>query len=196
MKTCSKCKENIDLSNFCNNKAQKDGLNSECRQCSQDRKNNFYKTKEGVAERIYNSQKLKSKRRGHIPPEYTKSELMTWLFKEPTFHILYDEWVASGYEKKLKPSIDRKNDYIHYRFNNIQVMTWDQNSKKNYADRKSGKNNKKNKAVLQYTRKNVFIKEYHSGREAERQTGATHIPEALNGKYTHSGGFIWKHKEQ
>ncbi len=193
-KKCSKCKRKKDLSLFCRAARNKDGLSGECKKCRNDRKNEYYKTKKGVVDRIYGAQKQTSKKRKHRPPEYTKEDLKDWMFSQTIFHELYGEWAQSGYKKNLKPSVDRKNDYIHYCFTNIQLMTWQQNNDKHYTDRKSGKNNKKNRAVIQYSRDNEFMAEYHSIREAERQTGVRHIGEVLKGRYSHAGGYMWRYK--
>lgn len=55
------------------------------------------------------------------------------------------------------------------------------------------------KPVLQYTKDMMFIAEYPSAKEAERQTGIKHdgIGGCCNGKYGFktAGGYIWKYKE-
>ena len=42
----------------------------------------------------------------------------------------------------LAPSIDRKDDYKPYTFDNIQLTTWQQNKAKGHEDCKNGINNK------------------------------------------------------
>ena len=90
----------------------------------------YNRTKKGVLGTIWRSQKHNSKERGHRPPEYTRVELKDWLYSQPKFHELYNEWKLSGYKDRLKPSIDRKLDSVHYCFGNIQLMTWDENRAK------------------------------------------------------------------
>lgn len=55
------------------------------------------------------------------------------------------------------------------------------------------------KPVLQYTKYMMFVAEYPSTKEAERQTGIKHyrICACCNGKYgfKSAGGYIWKYKE-
>ena len=57
-------------------------------------------------------------------------------------------------------------------------------------------NLKLSKAVLQYTKDEVFIKEYPSAAEVERETGINHSNVALccMGKRKTAGGYIWKFK--
>ena len=51
------------------------------------------------------------------------------------------------------------------------------------------------KSVKQYTKDGIFIAEYESVSEAERQTGICHssISEYCNGKRKSAGGYIWKY---
>ena len=51
------------------------------------------------------------------------------------------------------------------------------------------------KAVKQYTKDGIFIAEYKSVSEAERQTGIYHssISEYCNGKRKSAGGYIWQY---
>lgn len=46
MKTCSRCKETKDRSDFFKNKAKKDGLSYYCKVCSKDYGNEYYKISE------------------------------------------------------------------------------------------------------------------------------------------------------
>ena len=52
------------------------------------------------------------------------------------------------------------------------------------------------KQVLQYTKDDIFIKEYISIRDAHRETGIAFqsIGKCANGKLPTAGGFIWKHR--
>jgi hypothetical protein len=66
-----------------------------------------------------------------------KGEETEKLFKSRTkrgknnFYELYNNWIDSGYKKSDKPSVDRIDDYKGYSFDNIQLMTWKENNKKN-----------------------------------------------------------------
>ena len=189
-KKCITCNVIQDKSYFRNK-------HNQCIECEKKQNEKYYKTKKGLITKIYNSQKQSSKRRGHIMPEYTRKELQAWLFAQTLFHKLYSEWKNSGFEKKLIPSVDRKDDNIHYHMSNIQLMTWEKNSNKAHDDFKSGKLFNKQTPVIQLTMKNEFIAEYISQAEASRQTGINRskITLCCQNKRIKSGGYKWKYKE-
>ena len=188
-KICTGCLKSKDLVDF-SRKA------SECKNCCAIRAVIYQRTKKGLIINIYNRQRSNSKQRGHRSPEYTRQEFEEWLFSQELFHTLYNEWKMSDYKTRLVPSVDRLNDYVHYCFGNIQLMTWGENKDKGYLDRVSGKNNKANKTVLQYDMSMNFIAEYHSTNEASRVTniGRGNIGNVCNGKRKSAGKFIWRFK--
>lgn len=197
-KTCTKCGKKKSKKKFYNSKSNKDGLYYWCRKCVLEVRKEYYRTKSGLITHVYATQKRSSKIRGDSPPEYTKEEFLEWLISQKKFHKLYNNWVKSGYEKNLSPSVDRLNDYKGYSFDNIQVLTWQENMAKGHKDAKEGVNNKQNKIVLQFTKDGEFVSQYHSGMEAERQTGINngYISNVCLGKLKCAGGFLWKHKKR
>ena len=64
--------------------------------------------------------------------------------------------------------------------------------------KKTGAINGKKRAIpiLQFTKEGMFIKEWQSASEAERQLGISHssIDACLKGILKHAGGFVWKYK--
>ena len=62
---------------------------------------------------------------------------------------------------------------------------------------KSRINKGNGKSILQYTLDMVFVAEYPSAAEAERQTGIfnTAILQCCKGRYKQAGGYIWKYKD-
>jgi hypothetical protein len=161
----------------------------------------YHRTKKGLLTLIYTSQKGNSKRRGHKEPEYTKDELRDWLFSQSLFQELFNNWVNSGYKKELKPSVDRIDDNIHYRLDNIRLTTWEDNDNKQNNKRKKGEVDNKvfsPKVVCQYDKENKFIKEYSSLTEAYEQTQIQRqdIGSVCLGKRKTAGGFIWKYKKE
>jgi hypothetical protein len=194
MKKCNRCKKIKPIE--CFNLNTRDGFQRECVECCNTRLRETRRTKNGLISQIYRSQKKGSIKRGYPLPLYSKEELIEWANSQSSFNILYNNWVKSGYNKNLTPSIDRINDYKSYTFDNIQLITWEENINKAHADRINGINNKTSKAVLQYSLNEDFIKEYHSLAEAERQTGvfATTITQVCLNKYKQSGGYIWRYK--
>lgn len=156
----------------------------------------YVRTKKGVVTKIYSGQSRSSKVRGDLSQNYSKEEFKGWLFSQKNWDGLYNNWVESGYQKDLKPSVDRKDDYLPYTLNNIQLMTWKENRMKYYRDAKNGKNNKQNKVVIQYDLDGNAIKEYYSASQASRELGinVSHIGEVCRGGRKTSGGFKWKYK--
>jgi len=157
----------------------------------------YQKTKKGIVTVIYNSQKQSSKRRGHPMPSYTLKELRQWMYSQKEFHELYDQWKASGYDRWLKPSCDRLDDYKPYTLDNLRVVTWKDNNRRSHRDMKNGVNNKQSKTVLQFTLNGEFVAEYYSMHNAERLTGILEggISNVCRGVRKTAGGFIWKFKE-
>jgi len=154
----------------------------------------YIKTKKGVVSTIYFGQKGTSKRRGHRPPEYSRESLQGWLFSQALFHELYEEWKQSGYMKRLKPSIDRKYDDIHYCMSNIQLMTWGENQDKSYKHHKEGIKKYDQKEVAQYSIGGELLHIYHSVNQAARENGIkqANISKVCVGTRKTTGGFVWK----
>lgn len=199
MPVCIRCDIDQDITNFCKSKAFKTGYQSRCKACLKIARS----TKDAVIYQLYASQKHNSKRRNHIaPPNYTKEQFHDWCMNQKVFHTLYDAWVASGYVKYLKPSGNRLDDYKPYTLDNLELVTFYDNERKGHDDRINGKNNKASSAVSQYDKAGKHIKDYHSIREAMRQTGINvgtihQLVEYNAGRgnaprYT-AGGFIWKY---
>ncbi|RLA59329.1 MAG: hypothetical protein DRQ78_10755 [Epsilonproteobacteria bacterium] len=195
-KICITCDESKALVEYNMANHYKNGINNECKACNKIRTNEYAKSKKGITSTIYRTQKRNSKQRGHLFPTYTKEELREWLFAQPKFHILYDNWKRLDYQKEYKPSVDRKDDYIGYTMANIQLMTFRENCEKSYLDRIEGRNNKINQEVHQYTISNMFVASYHSQTEAERVTGISqaNISAVCLGKRKKAGGYKWSYK--
>jgi len=145
----------------------------------------YRRTKLGVYTAIFGQQRKKSKQRGHKPPEYTKVELVDWM-KIHGFDGLYDTWVKSGYQTGLKPSIDRLDDSIGYKFGNISLVTWGENDKNNHHN--LGKE-------VQQIKDGVVIATFNSTYEAERATGILHtgIGQVALGRQEHAGNYQWEY---
>jgi len=128
----------------------------------------------GMIYRMYSHQIKSSERRNHLKPNYTRESLHQWMVSQIEFKILYLDWATNNFNVNLKPSCDRLNDYLPYTFDNIRLVTWDENNKKAHQDRRNGINNKHSIAVIGTNIKTGEVKEFHSTMEAERQTGADH----------------------
>ncbi len=192
--TCSICGEKKHSSLFGKRADRVKEVRSACKKCSVIQQRNYNRTVEGLIRSMYHRQKASSKRRGHIPPAYTKKELYTWVLLQSNFEKLYVAWELSGYEKDLVPSCDREDDYLPYTLANIELKTWKENNEKGKKDKISGKNRKCLTAVRQYTLEGIFLQEFYSITEASRVTGIGRktIERCSNGTQISGKGFIWK----
>lgn len=152
-----------------------------------------------LIKRLYNAQKSSSKKRGHIPPEYTCDELIEWIEKDnkELFDNMYDNWVKNDFISELKPSIDRIHNNIHYKFSNIQLTTWGENNKKGHLDSIKGYINtgKEKKPVYKICQLGVTICLYPSINIASRDTNIdeSSIIRCCNGKSQTAGDFVWRY---
>lgn len=197
---CKECHNDLPLDCFTFNKAvrSRGGIDYLCKECKRIKREKYYKSKEGVIQTIYDSQKLSSKRRNHIQPIYSKDELYEWLDSNPLFHTLYQEWVDSGYERDNKPSVDRINDFEPYTLENIRLCKFRENYRKSHLDRINGTSTSGLvcRAVIQLSLDGECIREYHSVTEAERQLNLSHqnIVKVCQGKRKSCGGYRWIYK--
>ena len=194
-KICSHCKEEKDFSFFSSNKRNPDGKQNECKQCNKDKLNKKIRTKDGFVSFTYKVQKQSSRKRGHRLPEYTEDELYEWLYSQTLFHELFSEWKLSGYNKWLKPSVDRKYNDIHYCINNIQLMTWQENDNKERVKEKAG-DSKRCKSISQYTIDGIFINSFKSAKIASNTTGINYgnIKGCASNLKPNAGGFVWVYR--
>ena len=156
--------------------------------------NNKYKTKKsyqytpkGVLNIIYRNQLLRQKRKG-IKVDYTYEEFKQKYLFDSKFLKLYKQWVLSNYDTNKKTSFDRIDSKKEYSFDNLQVVTWEENNKKGRQEKK--------KAVDKYDINNNFLKSYNSISDASKDVGVykSNISACCKGKTKTSGGFIWKYK--
>ena len=105
------------------------------------------------------------------------------------FNRLFKEWENAGYDKQLKPSIDRISNKKEYTIDNIQWLTWAENRYKQTMERRS----RKGKVAQILGDKTVKV--FASQREAVRETGLSQsqMSKVLNNKGITCGGYKWKY---
>ena len=151
----------------------------------------YHRTYKGVTWRTYSSQKCSAKTRNHHPPTYTLHHLQDWCFSQPIFYKLYNNWVKSGYQRKMKPSVDRIDCLKSYTLDNIQLMTFHENMVKGRKEWRHTIGGHK-KGVACENPKNNIIAIFISREEAARWLKTSHsaIKIAIKHK-TRSKGYYW-----
>lgn len=156
MKECFKCHKTKQLADFYKHPSTKDGYFNKCKECSkQDTQANYSKNRSHYREYDKMRHRLDINRillfkyygiRARSELEYyhshkntvtgmpylSKKQFMQWAEENmDKFMELYAVWAASGYSKKLAPSIDRINSKLGYTKDNLQWLTHSENSSKN-----------------------------------------------------------------
>jgi len=173
----------------------KHGLRNDCKTCNNSKRLINSRTIIGTISTIYSAQRYSSKKRNHIPPNYSKAEFVEWALSQSNFKSLYLNWVKSDYDKWLKPSADRQDSNKPYTLDNLRLMTWKENSDLGHADSKNGVLIIQHASVIQSTIEGKFIAKYYSMASAFRITGAPHggICQCCKGTLQTSGGFKWEY---
>ncbi len=159
------------------------------------------RTKLQIISKIYSAQKSTSKHRGHAEPKYTLDELTNYCMNNIEFHTIYDLWTENNQQDKyMIPSIDRLDNNEGYSFENIQIVTFEQNCINAWMDTRSKKLynptllNGGHKEIIQIDLDLNIVNEYISLAEACRQNiDFIHqgISDCLNNKRTLYKGFFW-----
>ena len=141
-KQCAKCGIVKSTEFFPKYPRSKDGFYSYCKDCEKKIKAEYNlkrkRTFMGVSGKIYNHQRYNSKKRGHALPNYTLEEFRVWFKEQPNFQMLWDNWVASDYDRWKKPSCDRNKSKLPYTFDNLTLMTWKENADNANQEMKKG----------------------------------------------------------
>jgi len=191
-KQCSSCNKIKTIDNFSIRKHRNNSINNVCKQCLNEKCKDKQKTKDGLIAVIYSTQLASSRVRGHDKPEWNLDELRSWLCNDWLFDMLYNNWKNTGYKKDLKPSIDRIDDDVGYKYSNVRLVTWFDNRHNQYKGVY-----KIIKSVKQYDLCGKFIKKYDSITLAAKLTNSIIGKISSCCKYqrdTHNN-FIWRYSE-
>lgn len=182
MKICSRCQEPLPIIYFSKDRGTSSGLNNWCKSCCAIVFRKWSKSEIGLIRGIYKHQKRSSRDRGHLPPTYTLEELIDWMLSQPNFEELYRGWIKSKYNKWKAPSVDRLNDDLGYSFDNIRLVSFEEN-KKAYDNKKiNGEVICDLKPISVYNCLGFKLASYYSLNELKRQTGIeiTYISKLIN----------------
>lgn len=191
MKTCSTCDISKPLADFHSGKHA-------CKHCTAIYDREKARTPAGLVRRIYNNQRMTTRKMGRPLPTYTYEQLCLWLDAQPEFHRLYHLWVAGGYKKDDSPSIDRKDNHKSYCLGNIQVVSWRQNLLNQKAQNITGKYlHTGSKAINQLDLDGNFIARFESIGLALRhikgnRVGTSNVAAVADGKWVSAYGFKWE----
>ena len=195
-KKCSKCEVNKDLKDYSDKKGGILGKDSLCKICKNKASIRYKRTKRGLLLKIYSSQCTSSRKRGILLPEYSKEDFVEKFINDAVFVDLYDQWKKKEYSRWFTPSFDRGCDYSRYSFENINIMTWKENSEKASRQRRSGYSTpgERNIPVRQLDMDNNIINEFVSLNEAGRETklNTGNIWQVIKGRKKTTGGFKWE----
>lgn len=151
------------------------------------------------AKRKYSEMKSRVKRKNFNEIQFTINEFLQWIMNNDNYKKIYSNYADNNKNRKLCPSIDRKDDYKTYSFDNIRLVTWEENKDKYNSDRLVGKNTKQSKPVISICISTGKKNEYHSAHYASQQTKIdrasinrscrTNSKNPIN--KSRSGSFIW-----
>lgn len=89
----------------------------------------YMKTYKGTTARMHNHMKHRNLDREREAPDFTLAEFRDWFIEKEGMKI-FDKWVTSGYNRHMRPSIDRLDPLKGYVFSNMQIITYAQNIRK------------------------------------------------------------------
>ena len=188
---CKICKEDKPVQEFY--KSNK----SSCKECvkirnrSQDHTAKD-RTEKGVVRVLFKTMKRHQRLRGHGELPFTKQDFIIWL-ENTNFKTLYNKWVKAVYEKDLKPSVDRLDDFHGYSFENMRLVTWKDNHEHQICDILEGKgtSGKRCKSLGKFNKEGELLSTYVSYQDVRRKEGyCVHYP--VKNKRPCKKGYLWK----
>lgn len=150
---------------------------------------NFRFSPKGCLAASYDRQKTRGYQFEHLSPTYTRHEFYQRFLNDETYLRLYTEWKESGYQKRLRPSVDRIDPRKGYSMDNIQMVTYELNRRKGFTENATT-------AVEVYDLEGNKLAEYESMTEASKATGCRlgNIHHICTGKRKSIHGLVFKYR--
>lgn len=155
----------------------------------------YRRTPYGFIGNIVDRQHGKSKDRGWPLPQWTAEELYVHAMKNEKFLRLFSDWIKSGYQKKLSPSVDRIDFEKYYSWDNIQFVTTEYNCY--VKGRFEHRGYKLNKPVIQVCKKSgKDLNRFESITQAAKTLSVRggNICQVASGKRKTAYGFKWRYE--
>lgn len=113
----------------------------------------------------------------------TKEEFLKRFLNDKHFLELFNQWIKSGWDYKLSPSVDRIDSSKDYTLDNIQMITHSHNSTKDQIKQE----------VFVYTKSGELVGHFRSHIEAARKLDlhVANIWKVINGERKTTGGYIF-----
>lgn len=96
--------------------------------------------------KVYGRMKRDNKGKFNLELPFSKEEFSIWINQTNILQLL-EQYKISNFDKNKCPSIDRIDDYKSYTFDNIQLLTWEENNTKG---RMSSKNKEQCSQMAKY----------------------------------------------
>lgn len=95
----------------------------------------YERTKKGFLVRLYRNMQSRisgiQRRKFHLyagKDLVAREDFYAWALASQEYHSLFEEWERSGHQRRLSPSVDRKDSDLGYELANMQWLTHSQNS--------------------------------------------------------------------
>ena len=103
----------------------------------------YERTKKGKLMRLYRNMTSRvsgiQKKKAHLyegKEILAKSSFYEWALASQEFHVMFDAWEASDYDRKLTPTVDRIDSSQGYCVENMRWLTHSENSRLGAINRK------------------------------------------------------------
>ena len=141
----------------------------------------------GMLANLYHKMEHRNVEKGYGSLPFSSYDFREWAYSEEKFLYIFDIWSKSGYKKEFKPSVDRTNPFIGYRFENMTWMFWEDNKIKSHGEVGA----KKQKAIIML-RDGKRVGSFKSIKDAQFFLGMKsngNISECLSGRRNNVFGY-------